>query len=196
MRLAEHLRPGLILNMSTRTVMGGLIRRALRFGWDGRLSDIPNHDAIVVRHYGKTYIGESKPPFAGLTPIEDYERMVESGEVYNLRIMAVAGAHEEQELLASAWWLSNVNRKPYDWMAFPRLLWKATMADWCPRAAGWEWAWDCTEGVRDAYKIGAGVDPWGKNNPTPLTTFKRALERKLIVLRHIGESVTRKGGTL
>lgn len=164
MRLAEHLRPGLILNMSTRTIMGGLIRRALRFKWDGRLSDIPNHDALVVEHNGRLYVGESKPLFAGLTPISEYERKVESGEIYNLRIMAVAGTTEGQELAAAREWMLHVFGRPYDFCAFPRLLWKATVGDWLPSAAGWEWAWYCTEGVRSAYKTGAGIDPWGKEN--------------------------------
>lgn len=193
MKLADVLRPGLILNMSTRTLMGRLIRSALRRGWDGRQKDIPNHDAMIVEYGGKLWVGESKPMRASLTEISEYERRLDVGKIYNLRVLAVANATREQERGAADWWMSYVMGKPYDFMAFPRLLWKANVGDWCDAAAGWEWAWYCTEGDRDSYRHGAGLYPWGKRNPTPLTTFKRTLGRKFITLASFNESLTRKG---
>lgn len=85
-------------------------------------------------------------------------------------------------MLAAYWWLQNVNGKPYDFGAYPRLFTKAILGDICQRAAGWEWAWYCTESCRDAWRNGAGIDPYTKNNPTPRTTEKRILSGALQIV--------------
>jgi hypothetical protein len=84
--------------------------------------------------------------------------------------------------MAAYWWLNNVKGKPYDFGAYPRLFAKAILGDLCQRAAGWEWAWYCTESCRDAWRNGAGVDPWQKNNPTPRTTEKRIISGNLKIV--------------
>jgi hypothetical protein len=76
-------------------------------------------------------------------------------------------------MLAAYWWLQNVKGKKYDFAAYPRLFLKSIFGDICQAAAGWEWAWYCTESCRDAWRNGAGIDPYQKNNPTPRTTEKR-----------------------
>lgn len=170
--ILSPLHPGLILNMSTRSWIGGLIRLVLARNWDN-WRECPNHDAIVVEHDGQLWIGESVAPVAKLTSIEDYEKQIRTGFIYRLRVLEVVGATREQEQAAGKWWLENVRNSPYDWMAFPRLLFKALFGNWINSAAGWEFAFYCTEGVRNAFRWGAGTDPWIKNNPTPLTTWKR-----------------------
>jgi hypothetical protein len=90
-----------------------------------------------------------------------------------VKVLRVAGANKEDHAKAAAWWMAHVQNSPYDWMAFPRLLLKAIFGDWFPKAAGKEWANWCTEGWANAWKHGAGIDVWGKTNPTPGTTDKR-----------------------
>ena len=172
------LRPGLVLNMSTNSWMGKLIQMVLARNWDNR-RECPTHDAIVVEYDGKLWIGESVSPVAKLTPIAKYERQVRSGFIYRIRVLEVVGATTKQEREAARWWLDNVKNSPYDWIAFPRLLWKAVIGDWIKSAAGWEFARWCTEGVAEAWKIGGGLDPWQKLNPTPLTTWTRWQQGKL-----------------
>lgn len=175
------LRPGLILNMSTRSWYGWLIRHVLAHDWD-HPSECPNHDAIVVEHAGHLWIGESQPPVARLTPITQYEKEIKSGFIYRLRVLEVVGATTNQERLAAQWWLENVRNSPYDYMAYPRLIFKALFGNWIDSAAGWEWARWCTEGVADAWKCGTEFDPWNKLNPTPLTTWARWQQGKLRLL--------------
>lgn len=183
--------PGAILSMSTRTVFGWLIRaslgksyRALTGAKDNR--NCPNHDALVVDVCGELMIGDCVPPRCGLVPISDYERALSNGDIYNLSILTVCGATIPQNLAASKWWLLNVNNRPYDMVAFPRLALKAVFGDWFPNAAGLRWANWCSEGVMQAWRDGANIDPYENNNPTPLTTLKRRYEQKLAAVAHVG----------
>lgn len=170
------LRPGLVLNMSTRSLAGKLIRRVLAARDPISRFECPNHDSICVEWDGALWIGESQPPVARLTPVEQYEREMESGFIYRLRVLEVVDASQAEELAAARWWLDHVRNAPYNYLAFPRLLFKALVGDWWQKAAGLEWSKWCTEGVADAWRKGAGVDPWRKVNPTPLTTWKRNRE--------------------
>lgn len=175
--ILPELRPGLVLNMSTNSLFGRLIRFALARDWkDSR--ECPNHDAMVVKHDGKLWIGESQPPVARLTPIEEYEAQIKSGFIYRFRVLEVVGATTEQEEAASEWWLDYVRNSPYDYKGIFRLLVKVIFGNWFKAAAGWEWARWCSEGVADAWRCGGESDPWGKNNPTPLTTLTRFKQGK------------------
>ena len=170
--ILSNLRPGLILNMSTNSFFGRIIRFVLARRWPNR-RECPNHDAIAVEYDGKLWVGESCPPVARLTSIEQYEKEIKSGFIYRLRVLEVIGATQRQERAAAQWWLDNVRNSPYDYRGIFRLLIKAIFGNWIKAAAGWEWARWCTEGVADAWKNGAKLDLWGKNNPTPLTTLNR-----------------------
>jgi hypothetical protein len=176
--------------MSTDSWYGALIRLVLARNWDAR-RECPNHDAIVVERDGKLWIGESCPPVARLTSIEDYEKDIKRGYIYRIRVLEVVGATTEQEEAAADWWLDHVNNSPYDYMAFPRLLFKALFGNWINSAAGWTWARWCTEGIAESYKFGTDTQgvrdawkegklyPWKKLNPTPLTTWMRWHQGKL-----------------
>jgi hypothetical protein len=60
--------------------------------------------------------------------------------------------------------------KPYDYGAYPRLLFKAIIGDWIDTVAGWKWADWCTEGVHRAYMANEpSTDLFQTANPTPLT---------------------------
>ena len=180
MKLSEIAQPGMILNMSTGTMLGGLIRSALGKafieinGGMGEKSDCPNHDAIVVEYSGRLFVGDAVWPFCVLTPVSRYDEWIKNGTVYNLRVLRVRKATTLQHRQAAQWWLDNINGKPYDAYAFPRLLGKAMFGDLFGCAAGMEWAWYCTEGIKGAFDS-VGLDIYMKNNPTPLTTYKRML---------------------
>jgi len=182
--MLPELRPGLILNMSTNSMFGKLIRLVLARNWDNR-HECPNHDAIVVEHAGQLWIGESQPPVARLTPIAQYEKEIKSKFLYRLRVLEVVGATTNEERLAANWWLDNVRNSPYDYFGIWRLLIKAVFGNWFKQAAGWTWANWCSEGVAEAWKKGAKRDPWGKLNPTPLTTWTRYQQGKFRLVGNI-----------
>lgn len=131
-----------------------------------------SHDAIIVRPENELCIGESIHPRATCTPLAEYDAKIARGLTQAI-VLRPTGSTPAQGSLAAAWWLQNVLGKPYDWASFPRLMLKCLVGDRCQWPAGWEWAWYCTEGVRDAWRNGPGLDPWQKNNPTPRTTEKR-----------------------
>jgi len=175
-----NLRPGLPINMSTRTTMGWMIRFVFRKAWKeltGKpMRECPNHDAGVVKFKGKLWIGESVAPVAKLTSIEEYERMINSGHVYRIRVLEVAGATRTQERKAAQEWMDNVLGTKYDWMACPRLLFKALVGDWIKTAAGRIFEFWCTEGWQNSYEKHTSLRPWHKLNSTPFTTYKRTME--------------------
>ena len=181
------LRPGLIVSVCSRRAAGYLIRKMLKKAFDDLgpealkvTPEVFNHDAIVIKDHGKWYIGDAQPWRARLVPIEEYEKDVNSDYIYCLRVFSAKGATLEQEEAAAAWWLSNVNGSWYDFMAYPRLIFKCIFGDIFDAAAGWKWANWCTEGVAEAYSKGAKLDVYHKNNPTPLTTVKRAISGDLV----------------
>lgn len=181
------LRPGLIVSVCAKHMTCWLIRRALTPGFKAlgpealKLTpEVFNHDAIIVKGmHDRWYIGDSQPWRAKLTPIEKYEEEVNSGHLYNLRVFEAKGATRHQEEDAAAYWVENINRSLYDFLAYPRLILKILFGDHWQWAAGWEWARWCTEGVAESYSKGAGLDVYKKTNPTPLTTVKRYLSGDL-----------------
>ena len=181
-----NLRPGLILNMSTHSTMGWLIRLVFRRAWKeltGKpMRECSNHDAGVVKYKGKLWIGESVAPVAKLTSIEEYERMINSGHIYRIRVLEVVGATRTQERKAAQEWVDNVLGTKYDWMALPRLLFKALVGDWIKSAAGREFEFWCTEGWQNSYEKRTALRPWHKLNSTPFTTYKRMKEGVLNIV--------------
>lgn len=167
---AGILQSGDIVHSTTDAWFSRAIRRALG-SWG-------SHDAILVRPEQDLCIGESVHPKACCTPFADYDSAIASGRT-QVVVFRVTHATPAQASLAAAWWLRNILEKPYDWGSFPRLLLKSAVGDLCQWPAGWEWAWYCTEGVRDAWRNGPNFDPWNKNNPTPRTTEKRFLSGDL-----------------
>jgi hypothetical protein len=175
------IRSGDILHVRNRSSVGRAIRRAVG-SWG-------NHDALIVRDCptllasqlvsecpalaSQLAAGDASWPRARITPLAEYDRRIASGKTQVI-VLRPVGATAIQGSLAAAWWISNVNGKPYDIAAFPRLILKSIVGDRCQWPAGWEWAWYCTESCRDAWRNGAACDPWAKNNPTPRTTEKRA----------------------
>jgi len=128
---------------------------------------------LIKDALGGWFVGDSHPPRSRLTPISEYVRMVESGEI-ELRVMIPEGWDENKGFSAGWWWQDHVVDRVYDYFAFPYLAWRC-LVEWLRielAKAGVEWAWYCTEGVRDAYKF-VGLDPYKKKNPTPFTTEKR-----------------------
>lgn len=163
----SRLLPGDIIHKRSHSALGWAIRSAI--------SSWGNHDAIVLPWF---YVGDSIGGPAVKTHIREYERQLARGEC-EVRVYRPLNSTPAIGLAAAQWWEANVLGKPYDYMAYPRLIAKALTCDLLPWPAGWEWAWYCTEGVRDAWRA-IGLDPWNKNNPTPRTTEKRVIEGRLL----------------
>lgn len=178
----DKLEPGMVWHTRGQSNFAKLIRKALN-------ANKPNprcwgsHDAITVEVNNEWFIGESKPLRACLTPIQEYLDEINKN-IVEVRVYNVIDATMLQGSKAATYWTLEVNGTLYDFAAFPRLLFKALIADfstsklkWIKRlgdiACGSEWANWCTEGCSKAWKNGAGIDVWAKPNPTPFTTEKR-----------------------
>lgn len=170
---ANIIRPGDILHVRTHTPLSWAIRRSVH-SWGC-------HDALVVFKDNRLQIGDASPMKCHCTPLETWQARFDKKacEFFVCRPVSAGGRvpplDDLQGHMAAQWWLANVQGKPYDFGAYPRLFAKAILGDLCQRAAGWKWAWYCTESCRDAWLAGAGVDIYGKTNPTPRTTEKRIL---------------------
>ena len=106
--------------------------------------------------------------------------------LYQVRLIVPEGYTQEMGRAAEEWWMDNVNGTRYDFLAYPRLMWKAYVGDWWGKAAGLEWNYWCSEGVRSAYaKTCPAMDVWGKSNPTPKTTEKRFNEEKFLDMTYM-----------
>ena len=161
---ANLIQSGDILHVRNAHFIGRAIRRAI--------GSLGNHNAIFVRPENTLCIGESTWPRSRCTDLSDYDARIATGATQAI-VLRPTGATLAQGSLAAAWWLRNAQGRPYDLGAYPRLLLKSVLGDICQRAAGWQWAWYCTESCRDAWLNGPAIDPWQKTNPTPRTTEKR-----------------------
>jgi hypothetical protein len=168
----------------------GDIFHARSYGFWGRairhvLGSWGNHDAPVLEYNGRLVIGDSHPGGSVLTPLEDYQQRLDNGEI-ELRVYRVQHVTFAERHWASAWWIDNVLGSHYDYLAYGRLILKRIFGDVWKRAAGWRWAWWCTEGTRDMWikpkQITREIDPWKKSNPTPLTTEHRVIDGRLIAV--------------
>ena len=162
-----NFRAGDILHTATTSILSRTIMRVL--------GSVGSHDALVMA--GGIGVGESVPLRARITPWADYEKNMLAGKVRVsvLRCPYISGLDGAE----ITWiWKRDIEGTPYDFGAFPRLFLKSIFGDICEKAAGWEWANWCTEGIRHAYITGTGnmCDPWGKTNPTPRTTEKAMLD--------------------
>jgi hypothetical protein len=177
------LRPGLILSMCTNTFFGRLIRMALGKSYKALTGDTaancPSHDAIVIKHDNKLFIGDAVYPQCRRTTIWQYQVWLLDKKIYNLRVFEVHEISRMRQAMAAKWWDDTVANSPYDWPAYFRLTLKAIVGDWFPRAAGLRWARWCTESIKDAYAMGGCYDFYENANPTPLTTIKRWKEGRL-----------------
>ena len=181
-----ELRPGMILNMSSSTRFGRMVRWALARGYRKLTGDkharrnCPSHSAMVVEDAGALWIGEAQAPRAGLTSLTAFQDALDRGVYYNFRIFEPIGATTQEARAASAAWMRYVCGRPYDAIAMLRLLLKAAFGDIINSAAGVPWAFYCTEANMTAWRKGAGRDFYHNKSPTPLTEFKRFLEGYLI----------------
>lgn len=178
LRLSEIRQGDLVRVRSVHTFYGRSIRRAVG-SW-------ANHDAMICRWNGHWYVGDAIYPRAQLTPLGELLRDVVEGRA-EVRFARPWDATIEQGERAACWWIKNVCGSWYDVWAILRLLPKALIGDLFPWPAGWEFAWYCTEGVRQAWveatkgeHLPRGYDYWGKANATPRTTEKRVADERLI----------------
>jgi len=163
----DGLRPGAIPNVRGIALRSKLIRKALADSWS-------NHDALLIPHGGRWWIGDAELPWARLTPLKEYAADWKCG--LRFRVLWPEGATEEDGERAAGRWMKNFRGRIYDLvgmfgtLATVRLLAKAfTAATGIPWPEQWHWAWYRTEGVRDAGRL----DPWQTPHPTPRTTENR-----------------------
>lgn len=198
--IRNNLRPGLWLHRRSYGFAGRGIRNCLDvlanrisrlYGDGGPVEVFGNHDALVVPveqcdlgDWDQLAIGEQKTLGAGLSTLDSWEKDMTAGTC-EVRVYEVIGATARQEQKAANWWHEAIRGRPYDYMAYPRLIIKTRIGNLenikatdCltrklknlgRKAAGWEWAGWCTEDCQDCYKNGAGIDVLQTNNPTPLT---------------------------
>lgn len=191
------VREGDVLNMSTSSKAGTLIRFVFRHAYRklsglSDYSECPNHDALVVRYDNRLWAGDCTiGRYCRLTSLYDYQQALDRGDVYALRVLRVPGLADWQASKASDYWMTHVFGTPYDRWALPHLFAKATFGHWLPKACGREWAHWCTESVRDSL-LAADSNPYeDKDDPTPFTTFKRMCEGhfKFMEIFNNGDSV-------
>lgn len=162
-----RLLPGDILHTCCKGAYSAAIRRVI--GSKG------SHDALFVYHLGQWWVGEIIVGGGRLTPLEKYSKLMAAGKC-TTAVLRMPDAQPEDRLAAQKWFIKNILGAPYDMLAIARLGIKYLFGNWSKRAAGWEWAWYCTESVRDAWSkpsLSKNFDVWVKNNPTPRTTEKR-----------------------
>jgi len=139
-----------------------------------------NHDAPVLEHDGRLMVGDVVPGGAKLTEIDEYQDAIDGG-LKEVKVYRIEYVTESDRLWANVWWLKNVLGSPYDYLAYPYLVFKAMFGGFIKWAAGFEWAWYCTESCSKMWlaPYSLGETPWGTRNPTPRTTEKRVVEGKL-----------------
>lgn len=171
----EAFRPGDILHVTSTGFFSRAIRRCI--------NSKGSHDAMLIFSGGGWCVGESLLGAGStLTPLAKYEEDMAVGKTL-VSILRIPETSASDQFAAQGWWINHVFGKTYDRRAIGRVFIKCIFGDWCKSAAGWEWAWYCTEGIRAAWTTPAmsrDCDIWGKNNPTPGTTEKRVAEGKLL----------------
>jgi len=162
---SDALREGYIWHCRTSTWIGVRIRRvlSLRGGpcWG-------NHDGLVLWDAERQTlaIGEALFPTARATPLAAYIEEMATGATQVRVFRPLAWTSELGAAVARVWWRECLNR-PYDVLAYPKLLLKALLGDWISGVAGWEWAHWCTEQVDLCYRLNGVVLFPGEENATP-----------------------------
>jgi len=82
--------------------------KAIRIG----VHSFTNHNAMVVKKGGKWFIAEAKPPVSALTPISDYERLMNE-DGYLVRFYRLQTLGKVQRRAAAAYFVDNLIGLPY-----------------------------------------------------------------------------------
>lgn len=181
-RFLELLAPGRVIHVRSGTRFGRLIRSALT-RWERRLCQergLPdpgpvwgNHDALGVQdpETGALGVGESAPrKGARMTSAFRYAEDIDAGRLQVVVLEPIDSTPRQRQEANDAWW-NYEKGKPYNYLAFPRLLFKSLVGDFFPSVAGWEWADWCTQAAANSYRgVPPGLDLFQTANPTPLTT--------------------------
>ncbi len=194
----DVIKPGMILLVQSNGRFGKLLRGIFNH-WIKRLCEeydlefeeaFSSHTAEFVNpKVAETVgmaIGESLVKGGSVyTSIDEYERRMSKGEI-EVKVCRVKGISDHDQMWAAYNWAMNIYGRPYNYMGFPRLLIKALLFDWSDiepkntlqramkrigdKAAGWEWAEWCTEGVDYSYrKWKPWINIFQTKNSTPLS---------------------------
>jgi len=98
--LTEHLEPGLLV---TGRANKGAESALIRVG----VQSESNHNAMVVWHKGEWFIAEAKPPESVLTPIHDYENLI-NAEGYEVGFYRLLTLGPDQRENAARYFVDNL----------------------------------------------------------------------------------------
>jgi len=132
-----------------------------------------NHDGIITQRRidNRWGVGEATKSGSVVTLLEEYERDMNDGTCEVRIFEPVDGLGNGVGANASMNWHLEVKGTPYDYMAYFRLMIKSLFFDVWSKAAGWEWANWCTEGMDRSFRPNPpGIDLYQTRNPTPLTS--------------------------
>ena len=71
-----------------------------------------NHNAMIVRHFGTWYVAEAKPPRSCLTPIQDYQALMDS-QGYEVGFYRLLTLTEDQREAAADFFIKELLNLPY-----------------------------------------------------------------------------------
>lgn len=142
---------------------GRLIRAAL--------GSYTNHNAMLVLKDGEWQIGEAVSPVSKLTPLREYERLIDQGNV--MRIWRVTEVSDQERQAASDYFVDHCLGIKYPLSVLR--LWIYRFVNNLPWTIHGEW---CTRLVWNAWEnIVPGIfdrpDGKEKKNPTPRTMENR-----------------------
>lgn len=211
----DRLHAGDIWHVRSLTMVGFLIRWALS-KWSKRLAEKydqkfspvwGNHDGLVIVHSSRAIcIGEALTKGNVETTLGNYEKQMNKNKC-RVRVYRPMGATLHDEIWVSYNWLNKVKGAPYNFLAYPRLIWKSLISDWSNsrfvwmrnignKVAGQEWKHWCTEGAAFAWdSFGMpNKDVFQTENSTPMTVEQIAGEvprkpEKRISLANVTELV-------
>lgn len=164
--------PGDVLTVRSPTLYGRLIRWKFR-----RYACWTNHDGILtVDAAGNWYVAEALLS-AGVTatPWDQYRLACLDGG-YSFCVL------RPEDPGYVCWRAAMVaHRKTQEGIKYD---WKAVLGFALDLPLGSETEWYCTEFARACVYAG-GADPWHKTRPTPLTTQKRVLQKRLNIVAEV-----------
>jgi hypothetical protein len=169
--------PGIITSYSSTKFRSKIIKAGLAKAFHALTgqpsNETPTHNGLVVEHEGELFVGDSVAPKSKLTPFSDYEERLTSGGIINLQLFEVVECSLTRQRWAADWWVKNVLPTAYDQPAYIRLTLKAIFGLNLPWSGGMSSRFYCTEGIEDAFFLGAYYDIFpGENTPTTYSTIK------------------------
>ena len=178
--LLDAVAVGDIVHVRSASRTGHFIRHTLNL-WLPKDTVWGNHDGLVVEYpkdSGQLWVGDEEPPRAHLTTLAEYKQGVIDGK-WQVRVFRPRLWTPEKGKAASVWWCQNVLGRPYNYIAYPRLILRCVFGELLNIPQLFDKILKihfCTDSVSDSYLYGAFLDVYLNVLPTPYTTEKRATD--------------------